>query len=234
MVVGFTVNNILRDYISQIEKSYFVLTNKEPIKPINPFDLGKSFPAQTVAVEESEFDITSYDVELEPYEGSDTSFEVMDYIYKEAAFEIFGRCDESTDNVVMNLRKLEKGTRTKFSLLSRESPRSKCATLFFLSKNNFDLSRVEFPVEYKNFWDNVDIIVTDDPNVLRKKPKDKISIKIKNDFNADERSDYTLDSITEFRRLGQIINQIKNKKSTYGKGRRNNKKNRTGNRKSEK
>jgi hypothetical protein len=44
MIIGVTINNILRDHISQLTKLYTTIVGEDPILPINPFDLEKSFP----------------------------------------------------------------------------------------------------------------------------------------------------------------------------------------------
>jgi hypothetical protein len=96
-------------------------------------------------------------------------------------------------------------------LLNKESPRSKCATLFFLSKNNFDFSKILFPNDYKGFWDEIDVLISDDPKILKKKPKNKISIKVKNEFNLDIKSDFTIINVNNIKELKNIIKTIKEK-----------------------
>jgi len=44
MVIGITINNILREHVSKLKDLYEFEFEKEPILPINPFDLSKSFP----------------------------------------------------------------------------------------------------------------------------------------------------------------------------------------------
>jgi hypothetical protein len=46
MVIGITINNILRDHIDQLSKIYTIVTGEEPLQPINPFDLESSFPTK--------------------------------------------------------------------------------------------------------------------------------------------------------------------------------------------
>ena len=44
MVIGITINNILRDHITQLKRVYYTVTDETAIEPINPFDLEASFP----------------------------------------------------------------------------------------------------------------------------------------------------------------------------------------------
>jgi hypothetical protein len=210
MVIGITINNILRDHIEQLSKIYNIVTGDEPIQPINPFDLEKSFPTKQNDQQISEFKVNEEQTDFELNE-SDENFNVHDFMYQEASFEVFGRSEESVSGILLKLKEYEKKLKVKFVLLNKESPRSKCATLFFLSKNNFDFSKILFPNDYKGFWDEIDILISDDPKILKKKPKNKISIKVKNEFNLDIKSDFTIFSINNIKELKNIIKTIKEK-----------------------
>jgi hypothetical protein len=210
MVIGITINNILRDHIEQLSKIYNIVTGDEPIQPINPFDLEKSFPTKQNDQQISEFKVNEEQTDFELNE-SDENFNVHDFMYQEASFEVFGRSEESVSGILLKLKEYEKKLKVKFVLLNKESSRSKCATLFFLSKNNFDFNKILFPNDYKGFWDEVDVLISDDPKILKKKPKNKISIKVKNEFNLDIKSDFTIININNIKELKNIIKTIKEK-----------------------
>jgi hypothetical protein len=208
MVIGITINNILRDHIEQLSKIYNIVTGDEPIQPINPFDLEKSFPTKQNDQQISEFKVNEEQTDFELNE-SDENFNVHDFMYQEASFEVFGRSEESVSGILLKLKEYEKKLKVKFVLLNKESSRSKCATLFFLSKNNFDFNKILFPNDYKGFWDEVDALISDDPKILKKKPKNKISIKVKNEFNLDIKSDFTIINVNNIKELKNIIKTIK-------------------------
>ena len=210
MVIGITINNILRDHIEQLSKIYNIVTGDEPIQPINPFDLEKSFPTKQNDQQVSEFKVNEEQTDFELNE-SDENFNVHDFMYQEASFEVFGRSEESVSGILLKLKEYEKKLKVKFVLLNKESSRSKCATLFFLSKNNFDFNKILFPNDYKGFWDEVDVLISDDPKILKKKPKNKISIKVKNEFNLDIKSDFTIINLNNIKELKNIIKTIKEK-----------------------
>jgi hypothetical protein len=210
MVIGITINNILRDHIEQLSKIYNIVTGDEPIQPINPFDLEKSFPTKQNDQQISEFKVNEEQTDFELNE-SDENFNVHDFMYQEASFEVFGRSEESVSGILLKLKEYEKKLKVKFVLLNKESSRSKCATLFFLSKNNFDFNKILFPNDHKGFWDEVDILISDDPKILKKKPKNKISIKVKNEFNLDIKSDFTIINLNNIKELKNIIKTIKEK-----------------------
>jgi hypothetical protein len=224
MVIGITINNIIRDHITQLKKAYEILTDYDCIEPVNPFDLEKSFPSKSATESVLEFDPETTQTSLE-YNDINEHFNVYEFMYQEASFEIFGRADESIHNIVRKLKEYEKKFKAKIVLINKESPRSKCATLFFLSKNGFDLDRVLFPEKEKDFWSEVDVLITDTPKILIKKPINKHSIKVKNDFNIDIKSDFTIIDLDDIKTLKNIIKTIK-EKSKNGKSRRNFKKHR--------
>lgn len=210
MIIGITINNIVRDHISQLKRAYTLLTEEEAIEPINPFDLESSFPNKTSTELIQEFTVTETDNEM-PLNGTNEEFNVYEFMYHEASFEVFGRSEETVDGIIRKLKEYERKLKVKIVLLNKESPRSKCATLFFLSKNGFDFDRILFPNNDKAFWDEVDVLITDNPKVLKKKPKNKYSIKVKNDFNIDIKSDFTIIDLNEYKTLKSIIKTIKEK-----------------------
>ena len=221
MIIGVTINNILRDHIKQLTSGYIELTGKEPIEPINPFDLLKSFPKQESTVTISEFNIDK-PVEF-TQSDNDNEFDVYDFIYNEASFEIFGRADESLPGIIAKLDDIQKKNGVEIILLNKESPRSRCATLFFLSKNNFNFKKIIFPEKYVEFWDYVDVMITDNPKVLAARPNGKIVIKVANDYNTKYQATYTIKGIEDIRTLNRIIRTLvgKNKKKRWKKLKQN-------------
>ena len=211
MVIGITINNIIRDHLTQLKKAYELLTEQECIEPVNPFDLETSFPSKNSTELVAEFKPDSDSLEDLPMNEVNEEFNVYEFLYHEASFEIFGRAEESIDGIVRKLKNYEKKLGVKIVLINKESPRSKCATLFFLSKNGFDFDRILFPKTDKSYWDEVDVLITDNPKILKKRPKNKYSIKVKNDFNVDIKSNFTIIDLNDFKNLKSIIKTIKEK-----------------------
>jgi len=218
MLLGITINNILRDHITHVEEAYKSLFDTDPIKPINPYNLRASFPSKETNVVNTEFSPDIDNPELVHHENDD-EFDVYKFIYEEAAFEVFGKGNLIKPNLLFDFKRLERNNHFEIVLLNKESSRSKCATLFFLSKNNFDFKKLFFPTTNKEFWKYVDVLITDDPEILKVKPKNKMSIKIENQFNKDIDADITISGIGEIRKaikelkLKQIILRRKWKKS---------------------
>ena len=212
MVIGITINNILRDHVSQLKKAYSLLTDKEPIEPINPFELELSFPTVESEMATQEFKPDAgNELTLDMVANEqDDNFNVFEFMYQEASFEVFGRSDEVVDGFIKKLKDLEKKFKVEFVLLNKESARSRCATLFFLSKNNFELKKIYFPDKEKEFWEYVDVLITDNPKILKVKPKNKVSIKVENEFNLDTKSDFSIIGLDHnIKELKNIIKTIK-------------------------
>ena len=144
MVIGITVNNILRDHLSKLKDLYEFEFEKEAIEPINPFNLQASFPDITGETESIEFKPDQEEVELVENK-KDGSFNLDKFLYEDACFEIFGRTDETEPGLIKKISDFSKKSKLEIVLLNNESQRSKAATLFFLSKNYFNLNKILFP-----------------------------------------------------------------------------------------
>jgi hypothetical protein len=55
-------------------------------------------------------------------------------------------------------------------------------------------------------WENIDILITSNPNLINKKPKNKIIIKYKTTYNVDCKYDYEINSLNEFEELYDKLN----------------------------
>lgn len=210
MIIGITINNILRNHLDKVIDAYQMVTGNEPVSPINPYDLEKSFPKIGETTTEVEFNLDTPEMEISD-SNMDTSFDVFDFMYHDASFEVFGRADQSHDNILTKLSELQTDG-VEIVLLNKETRRSKCATLFFLSKNNYDFKKVIFPDEYKDFWKHCDVLITDNPKILKYKRKKKILVKIQNDFNIDYTSDFSIIDITELQNIIEDVKKLYNDK----------------------
>jgi hypothetical protein len=210
MIIGITINNILRDHISKLKDLYEFEFEKEAIEPINPFDLSTSFPDVEGDVEAPEFK-DDQDVEFTENK-KDSSFNLDRFMYEDACFEVFGRTDETIPGIIKEISDFSNKNKINIVLLNNESQRSKAATLFFLSKNYYNLEQIIFPKKWKDFWSYCDVLVTDNPKLLKIKPKDKVSIKYENEFNVDIKSDYTIINSKELFKILKKLNKEKNGK----------------------
>ena len=180
MVIGITVNEVLRDFIGQ-----FTYTYKKYID--NEFDL-------------KEGDVKTFD--LLDYFKFDSKFDMNKFLYTNAALEIFGHADQTHDNIANHLNMffmdMEDEEEHEVIIISREFDKSIPSTLFFLSKLGCKMSNIQIVKNHEDKWDYVDMLVTANPIAIKNKPEGKISVKVKSSYNEGVESDYEIDSILDF------------------------------------
>jgi len=139
--------------------------------------------------------------------------ELYSFMYEEYTMELFGHAP-STEMMTFNiLNDIYHNLRDKYDLMivSDEIGRSKPSSLFFLSKFGCLLEKVFFysEVTKNDMWNNVDILLTANPNLLLNKPSNKIVMKYETNFNKDVESEYTIKSLSEFEdKLTKIIENV--------------------------
>lgn len=167
--VGLVLNNLIRDYLSRLIEVYVKYTTPKdavephmPVMPINPYILENSFPL----------------------EGDDYD-NVYAWLYHGVPLEVFGGANQTKTNILQRICLFQTKIYDKLILLSRETSRSKYATLSFLAKNQFDLNEIIFVENYDEYWKHVDVLITDNPEILKVKPEGKTAVVLKNDYNKE-------------------------------------------------
>ncbi len=170
--VGLVLNNLIRDYLSRLIEVYVKYTTPKdatephmPIMPINPYLLEESFP-----LPEDDFD------------------NVYAWLNHSVPLEVFGGANQTRTNILQRICLFQTKIHDKLILLTRETARSKYATLSFLAKNQFDLSEIIFVENYEEYWKHVDVVITDNPEILKVKPAGKTAVVLMNEFNKDYHS----------------------------------------------
>lgn len=194
MKIGIDINEVLRDFIGQLEYIYEKYKIPEgadvEMTPVNSFDLLAHFPFAG---------------------GID---ELNKFMYEEAALEIFGHADELHDNLINRLNifnmDIVDDEEHEIWLVSREAINSIPATYFFLSKTGCRVSKIRFYTRYENLWDDVDVLITANPLLIENKPSGKIVIKIKSIYNENVNGDYEFDSLLDFMNDNKILEKINN------------------------
>ena len=200
MVVGITIDGVVRDFITKFESVY---------DKYYPVEEGTETEEQEGIKERV---INTLDL-LEHFHFKDGEEELNKLLYVDASLEIFGHAGEVKLNSVEHLNQLhniiEDMGHTPV-VLSKELNNSKPATLFFLSKLSAKVNNIIFVRDYDKKWDHVDVLITANPTTLNCKPNDKISIKVINHYNKNCDSDYTIVDLKEIiddkKLLGKILN----------------------------
>lgn len=190
MRIAIEINGVLRNTIGKIEQTYqkFYIDKTEGIEDDNSFKYSMNLP------------VTSLDLKnhfLFPSED-----DVYSFLYEEFPMEIFGHSQSTEYSTFNDLNDIYLNLRDNHDLLivSDEIGKSKPASLFFLSKFGCLLEKVKF---YSNstinsMWNEIDILLTSNPNLLLEHPEDKIVIKYQTDYNKHVDVDDSIGTLNEF------------------------------------
>jgi hypothetical protein len=208
MKIGFSIDGVLRNFLGRVEevhKKYFSESEEDEIQVLD-YDLDKwlKFPEEEVKQGEIEFDVNFNEKDFLVSEDQ-TKLEkkidkvtVEDFLYNKCTLEIFGYADEEINSAVQTLNQLIiDNPKHEFYLISREIGLSVPSTFFFLSKTKCMIQNVNFVTDFKSCWDLVDVMVTDRPEIINSKPKNKICIKINKNYNDSYDSDFVFKTIKE-------------------------------------
>ena len=217
MKIGIDVNGVLRDTILKFDLVYQknLIEKKDEEFLGQTFELDLSGNTSLIESEESNFEykkiseVTS--LNLRNHYSFQSDEELFSFLYEDFAMEIFGHSPstEMTTFNILNEIYFEFRDEFKLTIVSNEIGKSKPSTLFFLSKFGCLLEKVIFYSELtkNNMWDEVDILLTSNPELLLDKPKNKIVVKYNTNYNKQIESKYEINSISEF---SEIIKKIKN------------------------
>ena len=136
--------------------------------------------------------------------------EYYSFMYEEFPMQIFGHAGSTEMTSFNDLNDFYTSNRDthRICLVSDEIGKSKPATLFFLSKFSSLIEEIRFFSETtKNLmWDEIDVLLTANPDLLLNKPDNKIVIKFDTEYNKNVQSELMISSIKELDdKLKQII-----------------------------
>ena len=212
MKIGIEINGVLRDTISKFTELYEKHLVDSHFNESTDKTYEIEFSGDTdevielnenVEVNNFEYKILSPVTSLDL--GSHFSFPSKDdlysFMYEEYTMELFGHAP-STEMLSFNiLNDIYYNLRDTYDLMivSDEIGRSKPSSLFFLSKFGCLVEKVFFYSEItkKNMLDEVDILLTSNPDLLLNKPENKIVIKFITDYNKNVKSDYEISSLSD-------------------------------------
>jgi hypothetical protein len=208
--LGIEINGVLRDTIEKFKQIY----QKHLIDNYQDEFLGQTFKIDLSGnTEENEIpepfkyeiinDVTSLD--LMNHFSFQNKEELYSFMYEEYTMELFGHAPSTEMNTFNVLNDLYYELRDEFDLLivSDEIGKSKPASLFFLAKFGCLLEKVVFysEVTKKNMWDEVDILITSNPDLILNKPEGKTVIKFVRDYNKDIKSELEISTLSDFNLL---------------------------------
>jgi hypothetical protein len=210
--IGIEINGVLRDTISKFTELYekHLVDSHLNESTDKTYEIEFSGDTDEVLEINENVDVNNFEYKiLSPVTSLDLSShfsfpskdELYSFMYEEYTMELFGHAP-STEMISFNiLNDIYYNLRDTYDLMivSDEIGRSKPSSLFFLSKFGCLLEKVFFYSEItkKDMLDEVDILLTANPDLLLNKPDNKIVIKFITDYNKDIESDYEISSLSD-------------------------------------
>ena len=210
--IGIEINGVLRDTISKFTELYekHLVDSHFNESTDKTYEIEFSGDTDEVIEFNENIEVNNFEYKvLSPVTsldlGSHFSFPSKDdlysFMYEEYTMELFGHAP-STEMLSFNLlNDIYYNLRDTYDLMivSDEIGRSKPSSLFFLSKFGCLVEKVFFYSEItKNYMlDEVDILLTANPDLLLNKPDNKIIIKFITDYNKNIKSEYEISSLSD-------------------------------------
>jgi hypothetical protein len=213
MRIGIEINGVLRDTISKFTQLYEKHMIEEKDDDSKTFDVDISGNTEElVSSEEFEYeilsDVTSLNL-MDHFRFNDEN-ELYSFMYEDFAMQIFGHAGSTETFTFNDLNDvyLKYRDNNELSIVSDEMGRSKPASLFFLSKFGCQLEKIKFysNVTINSMWNEIDVLLTSNPNLLLEKPKDKIVVKYNTNYNKNVDCEYEISTLKEFDEVLQKLN----------------------------
>ena len=208
--IGIEINGVLRDTIGKFTQIYEhnMLGDVDTESVDKTYELKFSGSPEDIT-ENTEINNFKYEIlsdvetlNLRSHFAFKDENELYSFMYEDFVMQIFGHAGSTETFTFNDLNDLYLKHRDNNELLivSDEIGRSKPSSLFFLSKFGCLLEKVKF---YSNttintLWDEVDILLTANPDLIINHPKDKIVVKFLTIYNKNVNSDYEIKSLKEF------------------------------------
>jgi hypothetical protein len=175
MKIAIEINGVLRDTTKKIEQVY------EKFYIENILNEKRDFEYEKIS------DITSLKIQNHLKFKDDD--ELYDFLYTEHCMEIFGHASSTEYNSFIDLNEFYVDHRDNHDiiLISDEIGRSKPATLFFLSKFGCQIEKIIFynQITLNSVWNEIDLLLTANPDLLLNHPNDKKIIKYNTNYNTE-------------------------------------------------
>ena len=198
MRIGIELNGVLRNTIDKFEKTYkkFLIDKTEGIEEETSFKYEMTLPVKSL--------------KLTDHFKFQSDEEYYSFLYEEFPMEIFGHAQSTEYSTFNDLNEFYLKLRKdhEISIVSDEIGKSKPASLFFLSKFGCLIEKIKFysNITINSMWNEVDILLTSNPDLLLNYPSEKILVKFETSYNKNIKSDYTIQSLSEF---DSLINKLK-------------------------
>jgi len=210
MRIAFDVNGVLRDTFLKSEQIYqkFYIDEFDREKTSSFNEETEEFEEDKINDEDFEYSlnlpVTSLDNLEEHFKFPDKD-DLFNFFYIDFPMQIFGHAPSVSANTFNILNEIYEELRDDHEILvvSDEIQKSKPATLFFLSKYGCLVEKIKFysNITINNMWNEVDILITANPNLIKNPLSGKTIVKYETSYNKDVKSDYTIKDLKEIKEL---------------------------------
>lgn len=197
MRIGIEINGVLRNTIGKLELVYkkYLIDKTDGIEDEESFNYEMILP------------VTSLD--LRKHFTFPNDEEYFSFLYEEFPMEIFGHAGSTETMTFNDLNDFYNEFRSEHEIIivSDEIIKSKPASLFFLSKFGCLVEKIKFysNITKNTMWNEIDILLTANPDLLLNKPIDKKTIKFNTEYNKDIESEIEIKSIKELKDKLKLI-----------------------------
>lgn len=214
MRIAIDINGVLRDTIGKISQLYqkHLVDESQNDSDTETYQLDSSGNTELEIFKPFKYEILSEvtTLNLREHFAFQSDEELYDFMYRDFPMQIFGHAGSTEMSSMNDLNEFYLDIRDSHDLLivSDEIGKSKPATLFFLSKFGCLLEKIKFfsNSTKKSMWDELDILLTANPDLLLNYPKNKIIIKFETSYNKEIKSDLTISSIKELKSIIKNLN----------------------------
>jgi hypothetical protein len=206
MRIAIDINGVLRDTIGKFkqlyEKHLIDGYQGEFTNPTYKLDMSGNTELETLP-EPFEYKVLSSvsSLDLQSHFAFQNKEEYYSFMYEEYCMELFGHTPSTEMTTFNDLNEIYINYRDKvdFIIISDEIGKSKPATLFFLSKFGCELEKIIFysNTTQNNIWNEFDVLLTANPNLLLNHPNDKIIIKFKTEYNKEIEKYYSIKNLKD-------------------------------------
>lgn len=213
MNIAFDLNGVIRDVFTKTEQVYtkFYLDEKPENEDVKEYDEENEEWVNKDEVDTFEYElnlpVTSMNL-IDHFKFKDTD-ELYNFFYVDFPMNIFGHSPSVSGNTfnIINDLYVDLRDENEITIISDEIGKSKPATLFFLSKYGCLIENIKFysKITLEHTFNQFDIIITSNPDILTLQSGDKVIIKYETTYNKDYDSDYTIKCISELDELLKTI-----------------------------
>lgn len=205
MKVGIDLNNVLRDTFGKFTQLYqknLIEENYEEFAdPTYDLDESGNTELNEVRVFEYKMSLPIDTFDLQNHFKFQSDEEFYSFMYEEFPMQIFGHAGSSENNTfnLLNDFYIEQRDQNDIIIISEEAGKAKPATLFFLSKFGCLIEKIRFYSKSTkdSIWDDIDILLTANPELLLNYPTEKIVIKFETEYNKNINSEHIIKSLSE-------------------------------------